>query len=159
MALSSVSVVTNSLRLRSVDVRPGHVKALRRGTLGLVRDGAYLAGVAALALAMAGTVYAVDRGIDAGAQRVEIVARDVRFEPSEIRITAGRWTVVELVNEDPVFHDWKVMGMENVDVTARANRTGSGRFVIDRPGTYRFVCTVHGHEEAGMWGTLIVEEE
>jgi P-type Cu+ transporter len=159
MALSSVSVVTNSLRLRSVDVRPGHVKALRRGTLGLVRDGAYLAGVAALALAMAGTVYAVDRGIDAGAQRVEIVARDIRFEPSEIRITAGRWTVVELVNEDPVFHDWKVMGMENVDVTARANRTGSGRFVIDRPGTYRFVCTVHGHEEAGMWGTLIVEEE
>ena len=31
MALSSVSVVTNSLRLRGVDVRPGHVTRLRQG--------------------------------------------------------------------------------------------------------------------------------
>jgi P-type Cu+ transporter len=159
MALSSVSVVTNSLRLRSLDVRPGHVKALRRGPLGLVRDGAYLGIVAAISLGLAGSVYAVDRSIDAGAQRVEVVARNVAFEPREIRITAGRWVVVELTNEDAVFHDWKVVGLENVDVTARANQTGRGRFLISEPGTYRVVCTVHGHEEAGMWGTLIVEEE
>ena len=48
MALSSVSVVTNSLRLRSVDVRPGHVKELRRGPIGLIRDGAFLVVVALL---------------------------------------------------------------------------------------------------------------
>ena len=35
MALSSVSVVTNSLRLRKVDVRPGHVTPLRHGPLGI----------------------------------------------------------------------------------------------------------------------------
>ena len=42
MALSSVSVVTNSLRLRRVDVRPGHVAPPRHGPLGLIRDGAFL---------------------------------------------------------------------------------------------------------------------
>ena len=47
MALSSVSVVTNSLRLRGVDVRPGHVTQLRRGPLGLVRDAAFLVVIAA----------------------------------------------------------------------------------------------------------------
>jgi uncharacterized cupredoxin-like copper-binding protein len=25
------------------------------------------------------------------------------------------------------------------------------------PGTYRFICTVSGHEEAGMFGTLVVQ--
>ena len=38
MALSSVSVVTNSLRLRSFDPRPGGSAARRTGVLGRVRD-------------------------------------------------------------------------------------------------------------------------
>ena len=79
MALSSVSVVTNSLRLRSVDVRPGQVRQLRRGPLGLVRDGAFLVGVAVIALAIAGGVLAADRAFDGVSQQVAITGRDFRF--------------------------------------------------------------------------------
>jgi plastocyanin len=125
--------------------------------VGFARDSAFLVGVAALALALAGGVYAADRAIDASAQRVEVVARDVAFEPAEIRIRAGAWTVVEFTNEDPVFHDWEVEGVANVDAGARPGQTTTIRFIIDRPGTYTFLCTVPGHEEAGMVGTLIVE--
>ena len=157
MAISSVSVVMNSLRLRAVDVRPGHVRGLRHGAIGLVRDGAFLGVIALLGLALAGGVYAADRAIDAGAQRVEVLARDVAFAPADIRIEAGRWTVVELVNADPVFHDWEVEGLANVDAGARPGQTTTLRFVIDRAGTYTFLCTVPGHEEAGMVGTLVVE--
>jgi nitrite reductase (NO-forming) len=67
------------------------------------------------------------------------------------------WTSVSLVNDDPMFHDWEVEGVANVDTPARPGQTSSIRFVIDRPGTYRFLCTVPGHAEAGMTGTLIVE--
>ncbi|HET7726715.1 MAG TPA: heavy metal translocating P-type ATPase [Candidatus Limnocylindrales bacterium] len=157
MAISSVSVVMNSLRLRAVDVRPGHVHGVRHGLLGVVRDGAFLGVIALLGLALAGGVYAADRAIDAGAQRVEVLARDIAFVPADIRIEAGRWTVVEFTNADPVFHDWEVEGVANVDAGARPGQTTTLRFVIDRPGTYTFLCTVPGHEEAGMVGTLEVE--
>ena len=157
MALSSVSVVTNSLRLRSVEARPGRLQAARPGRLGAIRDSAFLGVVALLALALAGGVYAADRALSAGAQRVEVTARDVAFEPSEIHLQAGRWTVVEFTNADSIYHDWEVEGLANVDAGARPAQTAELRFVIDRPGTYRYLCTVPGHVEAGMVGTLIVE--
>jgi Cu+-exporting ATPase len=157
MALSSVSVVTNSLRLRAVDVRPGQVRALRRGPLGLVRDGAFLLGVAALALALAAGVFAADRAMDAAAQRVEITAREMRFTPAEITIRAGQWVVVEFTNDDLVVHDWMVEGIPNVDVPARPGQTARLRFVIDEPGTYEVMCSIPGHAEAGMVGMLVVE--
>jgi Cu+-exporting ATPase len=157
MALSSVSVVSNSLRLRGLDIRAASLEPGRRGRRAALRDGAFLGVVALLALALAGGVYAADRAIDASAQRLEVVARDMAFEPAEMRIEAGRWTVVEFRNDDPIFHDWEVEGLANVDAGARPGQTTTLRFVIDAPGTYRYVCTVVGHAEAGMTGTLIVE--
>ena len=86
-----------------------------------------------------------------------MIGRDVAFEPREIRIEAGRWTVVEFTNEDEIFHDWEVDGLANVDAGARPGQTTRLRFVIDEPGRYTYLCTVPGHEEAGMVGTLIVD--
>jgi Cu+-exporting ATPase len=156
MALSSVSVVTNSLRLRSVDVRPGHLRELRRGPLGILRDGAFLVGVAVVALAIAGGVLAADRAIDDISQRVTITASQYRFKPADVTIRAGQWTVVEVKNEDSVVHDWMVEGVANVDAPSRPGQTARLRFVIDRPGTYRIVCSIPGHAEKGMVGTLVV---
>jgi plastocyanin len=113
--------------------------------------------VAAASLGIAGGVMAADRAIDAGAQQVRVVATEVRFEPDEVHIRSGGWVVITLVNEDPIFHDLMVEGLANVDVGARAGQTAKVRVRIDRPGTYEYVCTVPGHAEAGMVGTLVVE--
>ncbi|HSO28444.1 MAG TPA: heavy metal translocating P-type ATPase, partial [Candidatus Sulfomarinibacteraceae bacterium] len=158
MALSSVSVVTNSLRLRSVDVRPGRIRELRRGPLGLVRDAAFLFGVAALALAIAGGVLAADRALTAGSQQVAVTASGFRFQPAEVTVRAGEWVVVEFTNEDEVVHDWMVEGVPNVDVPARPGQTATLRFVLDKPGMYMVMCSIPGHAEAGMVGMLVVEE-
>jgi Cu+-exporting ATPase len=158
MALSSVSVVTNSLRLRGFDPRPDRIaRETRRGRLGRLRDAAFLAVVALLALGVVAGVTAVDRGIDASAQVVRIVARDTAFVPADVRVQAGRFVIVELVNEDPVFHDWMVEGLANVDAPARPGQTARVRFRVDRPGRYLIRCSVPGHAEAGMTGTLVVE--
>ncbi len=156
MALSSVSVVTNSLRLRSVDVRPGHVRALRRGPIGLIRDGAFLVVVAVIALAIAGGVLAADRALDSGSRQIAITASDFRFSPAELTLRTGEWVVVTFTNDDPVVHDWTVEGIANVDVPARPGQTAKLRFVIDTPGTYPILCMIPGHAEAGMVGTLVV---
>jgi uncharacterized cupredoxin-like copper-binding protein len=56
-----------------------------------------------------------------------------------------------------VFHDWEVEGLANVDAGARPGQTQQIRFRIDRPGTYRVVCSVPGHAEGGMVGMLVVD--
>ncbi|MEO7664634.1 MAG: cupredoxin domain-containing protein, partial [Candidatus Limnocylindrales bacterium] len=156
MALSSVSVVTNSLRLRSVDIRPGRVRPMRRGPLGLLRDGAFLLGVGVLALAIAGGVLAADRALDAGSRQVSVTARNVRFMPADVTIRAGEWVSLSFTNEDAVVHDWMVEGIPNVDVPARPGQAARLRFVLDKPGSYVIFCSLPGHREAGMVGALIV---
>jgi Cu+-exporting ATPase len=157
MALSSVAVVTNSLRLRAYDARPGARRSTGHGALARLREAWYLVVVALASLGIAGGVMAADRAIDASAQQVRIVATELRFEPDEVHIRSGGWVVITLVNEDPVFHDLMVEGLANVDVGARPGQTAKIRVRIDRPGTYEFVCRVPGHAEAGMVGTLVVE--
>jgi copper-(or silver)-translocating P-type ATPase len=157
MALSSVSVVTNSLRLRRLDVRPGFVRTGRRTFAARLRDASFLALTALIAVAVAGGVLATDRAIQASAQQVTVRAASARFDPNEIRVRAGVWVSLSLVNDDPIFHDWTIKGLENVDTPARPGQTSSIRFIIDRPGTYEFFCSVPGHAEAGMVGTLVVE--
>ncbi|HET9345334.1 MAG TPA: heavy metal translocating P-type ATPase [Candidatus Limnocylindrales bacterium] len=159
MALSSVAVVTNSLRLRRLDVRGDRREPeLRRGgPIGAVWRGRYLIGIAAASLLVAGSVMAADRAIDAGATQLAVTARDVRFEPPDVHVTAGRFAVLEFTNADPVFHDWEVEGLANVDVPARPGQIAELRFLVDEPGEYEIVCTVPGHAEAGMTGTLVVD--
>ncbi len=158
MALSSVSVVTNSLRLRGYDARPAAVlREAGRSRLVRLRDAAFLAVIAMLAVALVAGVTAADRAIEDSALPIRLTAHDLAFSPAEIHLPAGRLVSVELVNEDAVRHDWMVEGLANVEATVRAGGTTRTRFRIDRPGRYVFLCTVPGHAEAGMRGVLVVD--
>ena len=157
MALSSVAVVTNSLRLRSFDARPDAARrAPGRGPIARLRRGWYLVAVAIASFGLAGGVIAADRAIDAGAVSLEVHGRNVRFDPADLTAPAGRFVVLRFTNDDPVFHDWMVEDLANVDAGARPGQTQRLRFILDRPGTYRIICSVEGHAEAGMVGTLVV---
>ncbi len=157
MALSSVAVVTNSLRLRSFDARPTVADRPRaHGRPRALRGGWYLVAVAGPSLGVAAVVSAADRAIDAGAFHVDVVASDLRFAPADVSIPAGRLVVVRFVNDDPVFHDWVVEGVANVDANARPGQTQEIRFRIDQPGDYAVRCDVDGHAAAGMVGKLEV---
>ncbi len=157
MAMSSVAVVTNSLRLRSFDARRAAASPDRsRGPLAALRRGWYLVAVALASLGVAGAVSAADRAIDASAVHVEIHASDARFAPSDVTVPAGRFVVVRFVNDDPVFHDWVVEGLANVDANARPGQTQVVRFRVDEPGSYDVECSVDGHAAGGMVGRFVV---
>jgi plastocyanin len=148
MAMSSVAVL---------DVRADASRApAPGGPIGALWRARYLVGVAAASLLVAGTVMAADRAIDAGATSIEVSAQDLRYRPAEVHVRAGQFAVVTFTNDDPVFHDWSVEGLANVDVPARPGQTARLRFMIEEPGTYRIICTVPGHAQAGMTGTLVV---
>lgn len=55
--------------------------------------------------------------------------------------------------------DMHEMGMEGfaLHIAADANTQAIIEFTPEEPGEYTFYCTVEGHRQAGMEGTLIVE--
>jgi len=79
---------------------------------------------------------------------------------------------IVLRNEDPIDHEW-IVGDEAVhdrhrdgsepvhagrpaEVTVPAGEVRRTTVVFDRPGTFRFVCHLPGHESYGMTGTIVV---
>ncbi len=79
------------------------------------------------------------------------------FEPSELTAKAGTVTI-EYDNPSPVDHSVAIeVGSETVgesEIATDATLTATADL---KPGSFVFYCTVPGHREAGMEGTLTVE--
>lgn len=91
-----------------------------------------------------------------GAATVEIVATDLRFDPTTVTITPGVPVNLTLGNEGRAFHDLTIPPL-GFRLDADPGTQASGSLAVDEPGTYAFECSVPGHAEAGMRGTLVVE--
>jgi plastocyanin len=89
------------------------------------------------------------------ARRIEVTATSFEFDPDEIRVDAGENIAIVLTSED-ILHDFTIEEL-GAHVSADQGETEEGGFMADEPGRYTYYCTVTGHREAGMEGTLIVE--
>ena len=75
------------------------------------------------------------------------------FTPSEVEATEGTVTL-EITNVDAFDHDFVIDELD-VKQTLPAGKTTTLTFDAT-PGTYTFYCSIPGHREAGMEGTLTV---
>ena len=91
----------------------------------------------------------------AGARSVEVVATSFAFDPPTIRAGIGEDLAVELTSED-VEHDLTIDELD-AHVGAEEGESAEGGFTPEEPGTYTYYCSVEGHREGGMEGTLTVE--
>jgi plastocyanin len=90
-----------------------------------------------------------------GAREIEVVAEDFAFDPSEITAEAGEDLAIVLTSGD-MLHDFTIDELD-VHVAAQRGETATGGIAADEPGTYTYYCSVAGHRNAGMEGTLTVE--
>ena len=111
-------------------------------------------------------------------QTITLQAKNVRFLPDKLTIPMGSVIELKLDNLDATEHDVQVDGLDanvmsggsmnaehggghggamKVAVHTMANEMGSVVFMANKKGTYNFYCTIAGHKEAGMIGTLTVE--
>jgi plastocyanin len=101
---------------------------------------------------------------ETGAPKTQVIAQDNRFVPENIRISAGqtvRWT-----NQGRNPHDLVGTGSAaayetdfGVDSEAFAPRGGTYEYEFEKPGTYLYYCSLHGTENQGMVGAVIVGDE
>ena len=89
------------------------------------------------------------------ARRIEVTATSFEFDPDEIRVDAGENVAIVLTSED-ILHDFTIDELD-AHVAADRGETEEGGFTADEPGRYTYYCTVAGHRDAGMEGTLVVE--
>jgi plastocyanin len=92
----------------------------------------------------------------AGGDSVTIVAEDIKFDKTEMRIPANTDVEVTLENKGMLEHDWVVDELDVVIGPLSGGETASGT-VNAEAGEYEYYCSIPGHKEAGMVGKLIVE--
>jgi len=88
-----------------------------------------------------------------GADRVNVTARDLSFSLSKRTVNAGSVTF-RLTNRGNQRHDFKIAGRKTAVI--RGGRTATVRVTLRSGRRYTYICTVPGHEEAGMKGRLRV---
>lgn len=80
----------------------------------------------------------------------------LRYDQKVVRAHAGRIKVIFL-NRSPLKHNVNVEhGEREFGRSATVTKATTTFFVTLKPGKYNFYCSVPGHEDAGMHGTLIV---
>ncbi|WP_040980537.1 MULTISPECIES: plastocyanin/azurin family copper-binding protein [Oceanobacillus] len=100
-----------------------------------------------------------------------VQAEEYTFLPSDIEIKAGEMATIILENTGETEHDLEIIGMEaEIEEQPSSNNhthtnnqihlhTYPGErkevsFTTNTPGTYRYICTLPGHEESGMTGMI-----
>ena len=80
----------------------------------------------------------------------------LRYDQKVVHARAGRIRIVFL-NRSHLKHNVNVeLGERELGHSATVTRAATSFFVTLKPGRYNFYCSVPGHEDAGMHGTLIV---
>lgn len=86
----------------------------------------------------------------------EVHAVDIAFEPTEFTIPADTDVTVTIVNDGALQHDFAI---DELGIKSDLLNNGESTTVTINAaaGSYEYYCTVTGHREAGMVGTLTVE--
>jgi uncharacterized cupredoxin-like copper-binding protein len=103
---------------------------------------------------------------------VEVSIHWSRFDPSVVRVPAGRPVTVVIRNTDPIDHEWIVgdeavherhrtgtepsHGARPTEVSVAAGTERRTVVTFPTPGTLTYVCHLPGHEAYGMTGVLVV---
>jgi plastocyanin len=95
-------------------------------------------------------------GAVAGGSEVQVVAKDIAFEPAEVSIGAAPTKIV-LKNDGAIPHSLVIDGAPNAKKLEVASTGESDSAMFDlAPGTYTAYCDQPGHRAAGMETKLIV---
>jgi plastocyanin len=82
---------------------------------------------------------------------------DIKFDTTSLTSKPGKVTI-DFKNPSPIEHDVAIEKEgEEIAISERIKEGETSVSAELAPGTYTFLCTVPGHAEAGMEGTLTVK--
>jgi probable HAF family extracellular repeat protein len=126
---------------------PGHTEAGQVGTLIAVGDSGSTPTPSPAAA----------NGTGSSAVELDVELADIQFVPTELSVPAGSTVILNLTNTGVGTHDFVIdaLGVSSGEIAG--GKQGQVTFTApDEPGEFQFYCSVPGHKEAGMVGTLTV---
>jgi plastocyanin len=96
-----------------------------------------------------------------GASTLKLAANpsgQLKFDTSTLSASAGKVTV-DFTNSSPLAHNVTIASSSGTVIGATPTFQGGTKTLTVnlKPGTYTFYCSVPGHRQAGMQGTLTVK--
>ncbi len=88
---------------------------------------------------------------------VTVEAKEFSFTPSKLTVDVGTKVRLTLENGGSVSHDFVVDELDVEMTLVSPGQSQTIEFTLERAGIYEFDCSIPGHEEAGMTGTLTVK--
>jgi plastocyanin len=85
-----------------------------------------------------------------------VLHRNYAFEPKRLSFGVGETVEFQLNSKDEI-HTFTVRKLGVNWVVTQEAKPQAQSFTFDRPGTYRLICTIPGHEGSGMVGEITVE--
>ena len=86
---------------------------------------------------------------------ISITTSEFKFSPTTLHVPVGQNIQLTLDNTGVVEHDVTIPAA-NFSLLAKPGESATGAFTIDKPGVFDFICSIPGHKDAGMKGTLTV---
>jgi uncharacterized cupredoxin-like copper-binding protein len=82
----------------------------------------------------------------------------LKFTKTSLSAKAGKVTI-RFTNDSSLPHNFTIQGTNGSVIGATPTFSGGSKTltVTLKPGTYTFFCSVPGHRDAGMHGTLMVQ--
>ncbi len=99
----------------------------------------------------------VNGPVDANAPVVNVIASEFKYETAMSEVEAGEPFSIQIQNLGFLEHDITFAGLEDeFGLHVQPGESNIGTFSIHEAGEYVYYCTVPGHRQAGMTGTLMV---
>lgn len=90
-------------------------------------------------------------------QTIQITASEWKFEPAELTVQAGVPVQLTQLNKGTIQHDFAIETLGVSLPLIDPGKSQSIRFTPAKKGSFEFKCTVPGHAEVGMRGTITVK--
>lgn len=92
-----------------------------------------------------------------GGGAVQIGETEYKLDPSDPTVKAGSVTF-DVSNDGTTTHNLQIEGNGVEETTDSLSPGDTGQLTVDlKPGTYEMYCTIDGHKDLGMDGTITVQ--
>lgn len=86
-----------------------------------------------------------------------VTGNEFAFQPTAITVKTGKPIQLTFKNSGQYPHNLSISELNVRTKTIQPGEEDTVTFTPDKAGTYTYICTVPGHADRGMQGTLIVQ--
>ena len=86
---------------------------------------------------------------------VQLTAKDIIWSQDLIEVEVGQKVRLNLANAGALDHDLVIKDL-GVDIPLAPGENAVIEVVFTEAGTFEYICSVPGHQEAGMQGVIVV---